>query len=110
MERNMKVFRAHRALSWLYLVVIALFALLAFSQPAMLGDVSFYSLLAIFVALFLAHYLTARGARESKPWARTSSIVISLFLLLGFPVGTLIGIYLLSNTWKEWDDPVIAGA
>jgi hypothetical protein len=31
--------------------------------------------------------------------------VISLLLLLGFPVGTLIGIYLLVNTWKPWSPP-----
>ena len=59
--------------------------------------------LVLFTAVFLAHHFTAKGARESKPWARTSSIIISVLLLLGFPVGTLIGVYLLSNTWRAWD-------
>lgn len=113
MERNIKVFRAHRALSWLYVACIALLVFVGFGQPATLKEPWWYFMLALFVGVFLAHYLTARGARESKPWARTSSIVISIFLLFGFPMGTLIGIYLLSNTWHAWDREVsasVAGA
>ena len=108
MERNIKVYRAHRAISWLYLLCISLFALMAFMSP----DVSLASMafpLALFTAVFLAHHITAKGAKQSKPWARTSSIVISVLLLLGFPVGTLIGIYLLANTWRPWDGHPSAG-
>jgi drug/metabolite transporter (DMT)-like permease len=105
-ERNIKVFRAHRALSWLYAMGIALIVFLGFSQPPSLKEPWWYFMLALFVGVFLAHHLTAKGARESKPWARTSSIVISVLLLFGFPLGTLIGIYLLSNTWHAWDGKV----
>ncbi|UHQ19730.1 hypothetical protein LVB87_00740 [Lysobacter sp. KIS68-7] len=108
-ERNIKVYRAHRALSWLYLLCLSLFALMAAMSP----KVSLVSLafpLILFSVVFLAHHLTAKGAKQSKPWARTSSIVISVLLLFGFPVGTLIGIYLLSNTWSPWDNASPVGA
>ena len=102
MERNIKVFRAHRALSWLYLLLLALFAFIAFSTPALLRDPPLLSLFLVILAVFLAHHLTAKGARENKPWARVTSIMISLVLLIGFPLGTIIGIYLLANTWQPW--------
>ena len=104
MERNIKVFRAHRALSWLYILGMALMIFVAITTPAILKEPAIYLLSGFFVILFFVHQVTARGARESKPWARTSSIVISVILLFGFPLGTLIGIYLLSNTWRKWDD------
>ena len=56
----------------------------------------------LFGVVIAAHLATAKGAREAKPWARTASIIISVFMLLGFPIGTLIGVYLLANTWKPW--------
>jgi len=32
------------------------------------------------------------------------SIVIGMISLVGFPVGTIIGVYLLVNTLPGWDD------
>jgi hypothetical protein len=65
-------------------------------QPAFVFPVIFFGF------VVAAHLATAKGARQAKPWARTASIIISLFMLLGFPIGTLIGVYLLANTWKPW--------
>jgi hypothetical protein len=107
MERNIKVYRAHRAISWLYLLCIALFSVMFVIAPDIpLASIAFPLLL--FTIVFLAHHITAKGAKQSKPWARISSIVISLFLLIGFPIGTVIGIYLLFNTWRPWDDQASA--
>ena len=103
MERHVKVYRAHRALSWLYALLAALFMLLVISTPGALGEPSFLVILSVFGGFFLAHYLTAKGAREARPWARTSSILISILLLFAFPLGTIIAAYLLLNTWREWD-------
>ncbi len=88
---------------------IALIVFLAATEPASLKDPSMYGAALFVVVLFLAHHLTAKGARDKKPWARVSSIAISIFMLIGFPVGTLIGIYLLSNTWNEWDQDANPG-
>lgn len=109
MERHIKVARAHRALSWLYLVIIALLVVLMVSQPDAIGPATVGPLI-LMSALFLAHHMTARGARQSRPWARRCSIVISVLLLLGFPIGTLIGVYLLCNTWRPWQADVAVPA
>ena len=101
MERNIKVARAHRALGVFYIcLLILVVAAMALGPEIKLASLIFPIIVfGFFVAVHLA---TASGARASKPWARTASIVISCLLLLGFPIGTLIGIYLLSNTWKPW--------
>jgi hypothetical protein len=83
---------------------LAIIVCLAIFDPnARTASVAFPAI--VFGIVFLAHFITAKGARQSKPWARTASIVISVLLLLGFPVGTLIGIYLLANTWSPWPQP-----
>ena len=99
----------HRALSWLYLLTLALFFVMAVIAPELLGQSAYLFLVALFCGLFFAHHLTAKGARESKPWARTSSMAISVLLFFGFPIGTVISIYLLANTWKQWDSAPGAG-
>ena len=104
MERNIKVARAHRALGVLYICVVTLIT----AAMALAPDVKVTSLIfpiLVFGIVIVAHLVTASGARKSKPWARNASIVISVLLLAGFPIGTLIGIYLLANTWKPWSQP-----
>ncbi len=34
-------------------------------------------------------------------------MIIAFLLLGGFPIGSLIGIFLLINTWDGWDDPTV---
>lgn len=102
MEANIKVFRAHRALSWLYLFLLAAMGFVAFKLRADPEVGMLYLYLVLLAGVFLAHHVTARGARDGKSWARTSSTVIACLMLLGFPVGTIIGIYLLVNTWRPW--------
>lgn len=103
MEKHIKVARAHRALSWLYGIITALFlAAIIMSghdaEPSVIGFV-----LVVFGGLFALHYFTGKGASERKPWARNASRGIALFMLFGFPLGTLIGIYLLTNSWGGWE-------
>ena len=101
MESHMKVARVHRVISWLCLVFLAAIAYLLFAPPANINRAAFaYSLL---IALaFLAHHVTARGALEAKPWARIASIVLAVLMLVAFPIGTIVGIYLLVNTLRPW--------
>jgi len=104
-ESNIKVARAHRALSWLYALFAVLLAYLAVSMRSESDLMFLYVYLVLFALVFAAHHFTARGARECKPWARISSTVLACLMLLGFPIGTIIGIYLLVNTWRPWDVP-----
>jgi len=49
----------------------------------------------IYLVLGALSLVLARGIRQLKPWARTTSIVLSAIGLLGFPIGTLINGYIL---------------
>ena len=100
MDSRTKVFRAHRALAWFY----------AFIGLSILG-VMFATIgvtivmLPVFLvcgAIFSAHFFTARACADGKDGGRIASIVIACVMLVGFPVGTIIGIYLLINTRRPW--------
>lgn len=59
--------------------------------------------IAILLPLSVVHFATARGAARRAGWARVASKCIACVLLVGFPIGTLIGIYLLLN--GDWSSP-----
>jgi hypothetical protein len=102
MDSQTKVFRAHRALAWFYaLFGIGITAILTFGTDEGF-DTNLLPVLTSFGCIFAAHYFTARACRAGKEVGRIASIVISCLMLLGFPIGTLIGVYLLSNTWRSW--------
>ena len=54
------------------------------------------------VAFSGAHLLLAWGLSERQPWARSLAIVLGIFALLRFPIGTALGIYTL---WVLLPDP-----
>lgn len=55
------------------------------------------------VVLFtVINAVVAFGAARRSPWARQLSIILGIVLLFGFPIGTLIGAYLLSI--RNWHD------
>jgi hypothetical protein len=102
MDSRTKVFRAHRALAWFYAFLGA-----GISAAVILGSrgntgIGVLLVPLIFACVFSVHYFTARACREGKSGGRVASIVIACLMLLGFPIGTLIGIYLLANTWRPW--------
>jgi hypothetical protein len=110
MEKHMKAYRAHRALAIFYaIVLVVVFVAIAVFIP---GDgsgevpvVGLAMMVGLFVALFCLHWFVGAGARDKKPWARLASIIIGILALFGFPVGTIIGIYLLVNAIPEWGPP-----
>jgi hypothetical protein len=110
MENHIKVARALRALSWFYAVIgaLVLTALVApGGKPA--SAVSFLILLP-FVAFFALHHFTARGARRKHPAARIVSMIIACLMLFAFPLGTIVGIYVLVNASSSWEPPVADAA
>jgi hypothetical protein len=106
MEKNEKVARVHRALSWLY-AIIAILVIVAgvlSHEKGAAGGIVF--MLLFMGAFFLLHRATAAAAMECKPWARTVSFIIALLMLPGIPLGTMIGIYLLINL-SGWDEEAL---
>lgn len=103
MEKHIKVARAHRAISWLYAVCTLMFLAIFLLPGKSVPPLAFVFVGLFFGGLFALHHFTAKGAFDKKPWARNTSRGIAVFMLLGFPIGTLIGIYLLVNSWNGWE-------
>lgn len=104
MENNMKVSRAHRALSILYALLLVVILLFLYVGPAgtdiSLEFISFGIAYAMFPVGI--HYLLYRGAKSNKKWSCIGTRVVGVLMLLGFPIGTIIGIYLLVNS-RGWE-------
>lgn len=104
---NIKSWRVHRILSWLYgLIGLMMLALPYVARSGKEGLSSAEMALAFSVPLFfltlaLFHYVVSRGAKGRKRWARIASIALACLLLPGVPVGTIIGVYLLRNS--SWE-------
>ena len=103
MAPNIKTCRAHLALACLYGVVMVLLAV-ALLLPRKAG-LEGLLVLTLFLAPCLLHACIAKGARDGKGWARRASNLIGFLMLLGFPIGTIIGLYLISNAWSDWTPP-----
>jgi len=105
-ENYFKTARAHLALGCLSALVAVTMAL-TFSRtaersasPEMAGFV-----LATIVFLAIWHFLTWWGAKRRRGWARLLTIIYATLSLVAFPVGTIIGIYLIVIAWKKWEEP-----
>lgn len=98
---NLNSMRVHRVLALLYVGIAVVFGLILIglenAHPAGVLVVS-----GILAAIGALHAGIALGASRSANWARVLSIVVGCVLLIGFPIGTLIGGYLLVNSkWPE---------
>ncbi len=105
MENNIRVARVHKVLSLVYLTVgcimLPMIIYLTIQDAVEVDrtvEISFLSVVFLF-AFF--HRAIAKAAINSMPWAKFASIIIGIFLLSGFPIGTIIGIYLILNC-RAW--------
>ena len=110
MDGNIKVARTHRALSWLHALGAALIFLVLlqsfFSKAPDESPGGVLLLLGIVMGVVALHRSAARAAERNRPWARSLSRTIAAFLLIGFPLGTAIGLYMLYNCRrKRWPLP-----
>jgi hypothetical protein len=104
MERHEKVARAHRALSWIYGGLTALFLAFLFMKPGEKAPEAMIGIAIFMGCIFAVHYFTAQAAFARKEGARIASLIIGVLMLAGFPIGTLIGIYLIYNGSSSWDE------
>jgi len=100
MESNKKTERIHRGMGLLYGLTSTIFVLFAFILPEELKAMIFGAVL--FIGLSVLHYVTARGAKNAKNWARRISQIIAIPMLFGFPIGTIIGGALIVNSSSAW--------
>ena len=104
MNSQIKVFRAHRAFAWFYGLAGVCIGTGMGREGREDSVGAAVATFVVFSLLFALHHFTAQACKAGKPWGRRASQVFGVLFLAGFPVGTLIGIYLLSHTWKSWGD------
>ena len=101
----MNAFKTHRGIAWFYACILMLISILYIFKPTGYENIRsnvnfFYFLIPLF--LFALHYLIAVSCKRGEQRGRIVSIIISCLMLLLFPIGTLIGGWLLFNTWQPW--------
>jgi hypothetical protein len=55
-----------------------------------------------FLPIGLAHWYAAEGARDGKTYGKVLSRIVGTLWLIGFPIGTALGIYVWSQTGTKW--------
>ncbi|MDZ4074702.1 MAG: hypothetical protein U1E04_08125 [Hylemonella sp.] len=111
MEPHLKTAQAHRFLAIGYLslsifIVAPLWVVSRTSNGIDLSRIIFAETVVltagcIFVAL---HLVVAFGAKRKKSWARTMTNLIGVVMLFAFPIGTVIGGYLIWTGAEKWGD------
>ncbi|WP_410209207.1 hypothetical protein [Aquirhabdus sp.] len=99
MENNLKAAAIHRFSGWLGLIMTLL--ILIYTVSSHLGSITHVILLCILFLPVYLHFLIARGLVKRKKWAKYASIAMAFFMLLGFPIGTVLGIFLF--IYSKWD-------
>lgn len=95
--RHQKAMGVHRVLAFVYAgLALVLLAIGVFSGRLAGIPAS----LAFFVPAAV-HGAIAFGAARANPVAQVFSVLTGIVMLFGFPIGTVIGIYLLRNA--SWD-------
>ena len=102
MERRIEAAFAHRVLSRFYAAITALLVVvfLFFDRSSY---ITASIVIAILGAIAFTHHAISIAAENGRPWARRASLAFGILLLFGFPIGTIIGgflIYLSSDPWQ----------
>ena len=104
-----KAGRLFRLLGWLTLI----FGTIAIAVPLLTNDLSQVSftalvpllaLIIIVIGISILQFKVGAAIKEHKDWGRTVGIILSFIQLLGFPIGTIIGAYILWCLIKGWNE------
>lgn len=57
------------------------------------------------IVLSLVYLLVGAGIKSYKTWAKITGAALAVFSLLIFPIGTLIGIFVLVYLVRGWKEP-----
>ena len=95
--KHQKAMGAHRMLAFVYAGLAVLVLVITIFSGGLAG---IPASLALFIAAAV-HGVIALGAARANPIAQVFSVLAGILMLFGFPIGTVIGIYLLRNA--SWD-------
>lgn len=107
LDRYQKAARAFRWLSYLQggLALILLFSLVSSAlRDKAMPEISALGTFLAIAAVAAGFFVLSKAILQRKNWARIAGIIAAIAMLFGFPIGTLIGVYVLINLIKDWDD------
>jgi hypothetical protein len=103
---NPGLYKLHRLFFIAMVVFAALMGLMGLGSLVRSQDDAGIGLVGIGLApIAAAHWYAAQGARKGASYGKTISRIIGSLWLIGFPVGTALGIYAWSKTgYDKWVD------
>ena len=110
---NAKIERIHKVISFAYFAFAGiglLLVILNFSSEK--TDEFRFGLACIFGAgpIGFFHWYASKGARVGSRWGRNMSRGFGILALFGFPLGTILGVYILSQTGAKWQTNSLPGS
>lgn len=91
----------HRVIAWIY-GVIGAFILVVIGIERHPNWAMIAGFAAIFGTIVGLHAALAAGARRRNGLAKAGSMVVGILMLLGFPIGTVVGGFLIYNAAQNW--------
>lgn len=64
----------------------------------------FWAIISVILLLSCVVLVTARGLKKHKQWARYVGLLLAIMALIAFPVGTVMGLFILSYINKGWNE------
>lgn len=64
----------------------------------------FWTIINSILVLSVIVLVTAKGLKQHKQWARYVGILLAAMALIAFPVGTVMGLFILSYINKGWHE------
>jgi len=99
---RVSVVRAHSYFGIMYSIGAVLMALSSLANYAKGGaDLGLaIAMFAMAALLAVSHFKTSSAVGAKKGWGRGASVLLSIVALLFFPIGTILGVYMLVNVPK----------
>jgi hypothetical protein len=102
---NSGLYRVHRLFYIAFASFAAIMLLISIAALFRGGEDAAIGLMALaLLPLGLAHWYAAKGAQNGRTYGKVLSRIIGTLWLIGFPIGTVLGIYVWSQTGKKWRD------
>ena len=99
---NSSLYRLHRILFIAYVIGAAIIGLAGLNASD--GGIKFLLfVVAIALPAITLHYFAARGVQQGKAYGKTLSILFAVLVFFGFPIGTMLSIYVFSKIGKKWE-------
>ena len=105
LEKHTQVANINARLAWFYGVGAAVVFGINHLSPYALPERFKYAALALFPVLCLFHAVVSKAARKFQQWSRSASLGIAVLYLFVFPIGTVLGVYLIMICRHPWPNP-----